>query len=184
MGDDGGTNTAPSWILKRRELHDPQGPCSPASGARRRRQPTQGRTSRANAGALGRRPFPFLARWPADKAVRHARERIRELTDRSRLLLPTEVVVQDLNLFLTGWAAYFKYGNSAHRFGVIREYVRMRMALFISKRHKRSRGFGRYVVSYASPDHLGLVSLSGNVVAPRPFRDWRGKPNAGGERRR
>ncbi|TKA12081.1 group II intron reverse transcriptase/maturase [Actinacidiphila oryziradicis] len=138
-----------------------------------------------NAPALkGRRPFPFLARWPADKAVRHARERIRELTDRSRLLLPTEVVVQDLNRFLTGWAAYFKYGNSAHRFGVIREYVRMRMALFIGKRHKRSRGFGRYVVAYASPDHLGLVSLSGNVVAPRPFRDWRGKPNAGGERRR
>jgi RNA-directed DNA polymerase len=132
----------------------------------------------------GRRPFPFLARWPADKALRHARERIRELTDRSRLLLPTETVVQDLNSFLNGWAAYFKYGNSAHRFGVIREYVLMRMALFIGKRHKRSRGFGRYVVSYASPDHLGLVSLAGNVVAPRPFRDWRGKPNAGGERRR
>ena len=132
----------------------------------------------------GRRPFPFLARWPADKAVRHARERIRELTDRSRLLLPTEVVVQDLNLFLNGWAAYFKYGNSAHRFGVIREYVRMRMALFIGKRHKRSRSFGWHVVAYASPDHLGLVGLSGNVVAPRPFRDWRGKPNAGGERRR
>ena len=54
----------------------------------------------------GRRPFPFLARSPADKAVRHARERIRELTDRSRLLLPTEVVVQDLNLFLNGWVAY------------------------------------------------------------------------------
>ena len=60
----------------------------------------------------------------------------------------------------------------------------MRMALFIGKRHKRSRSFGWHVVAYASPDHLGLVGLSGNVVAPRPFRDWRGKPNAGGERRR
>jgi RNA-directed DNA polymerase len=138
-----------------------------------------------NAPALkGRRPFPFLARWPADKAVRHARERIRELTDRSRLLLPIEVVVEDLNRFLNGWAAYFKYGNSAHRFDVITEYVRMRMALFVGKRHKRSRGFGRYVVAYAFPNHLGLVSLAGNVVAPRPFRDWRGRPNAGGERRR
>jgi hypothetical protein len=36
----------------------------------------------------------------------------------------------------------------------------------------------------ASPDQLGLVGLIGIVVAPRPFRDWREKPNAGGERRR
>ena len=39
-GDDGGTDTAPSWILKRRELHDPRGPCSPASGPHHRHQPT------------------------------------------------------------------------------------------------------------------------------------------------
>jgi hypothetical protein len=34
------------------------------------------------------------------------------------------------------------------------------------------------------PDQLGLITLSGIVVDPRPFRDWRGRPNAGGERRR
>jgi len=47
-----GTNTAPSWILKRRELHDPQVPCSPVSGARCRDQPLQAGASRAHAGAL------------------------------------------------------------------------------------------------------------------------------------
>jgi RNA-directed DNA polymerase len=129
-------------------------------------------------------PFPFLARWPADKAMRHARDRIREITDRSRLLLPIGAVVAELNLFLTGWAGYFRFGNSADRFADIREFTRMRMMLFVAKKHKRSRGFGRWVVSYASPDHLGLVGLAGNVVAPRPFRAWRGKPNAGGEQRR
>ena len=36
----------------------------------------------------------------------------------------------------------------------------------------------------ASPGRLGLVSLGGTVVAPRPNRSWRGKSNAGGERRR
>ena len=55
---------------------------------------------------------------------------------------------------------------------------------FIGKRHKRSRRFGWHVVAYASPDHLVLAGLSWNVFAPRPFRDWRGKPNAGRERRR
>jgi len=52
----------------------------------------------------GRRPFTFLARWPANKAMQHARDRIRELTARRRLLLPVEVIVQDVNAFLRGWA--------------------------------------------------------------------------------
>jgi RNA-directed DNA polymerase len=126
----------------------------------------------------------FLARWPADKAMQRARDRIRELTRRSRLLLPIEVIVDEVNRFLRGWSAYFRFGNSAVRFEKIEHYVWTRMALVIAKRHKRSRVYGWSVLAYQSPDHFGLVSLSGTVVAPRPFKDWRDKPNAGGERRR
>ncbi len=126
----------------------------------------------------------FLARWPADRAIQHARDRIRELTRRSRLLLPIGVIVDEVNRFLRGWAAYFRYGNSAVRFEKIMHHVWTRIALVIAKRHKRSRAYGWSVLAYQSPDHLGLISLSGTVVAPRPFKDWRGKPNAGGERRR
>ncbi len=135
-------------------------------------------------GLNGKKPVTFLARWPADKAMQHARDRIRELTRRSRLLLDPKQIVEDLNRFLGGWAAYFRFGNSAARFGKISSYVRMRMALFLAKRNRRSREFGWSVVAFQSPDHLGLITLSGIVVDPRPFRDWRGKPNAGGERRR
>ena len=126
----------------------------------------------------------FLARWPADRAMKHARDRIRELTRRSRLLLRVEVIVEDVNRFLRGWAAYFRYGNSAVRFEKIMHHVWTRIALVIAKRHKRSRAYGWSVLACQSPDHFGLISLSGTVVAPRPFKDWRGKPNAGGERRR
>jgi RNA-directed DNA polymerase len=135
-------------------------------------------------GLNGKKQVTFLARWPADKAVQRARDRIRELTCRSRLLLPVKQIVEDLNRFLGGWAAYFRFGNSAARFEKIRSYAWMRLALFISKRHRRSRAFGWSVVTYQSPNQLGLATLSGIVVDPRPFRDWRGKPNAGGERRR
>ena len=106
------------------------------------------------------------------------------MTGRSRLLLPVEVIVQDVNRFLRGWAAYFRYGNSAVRFEKIMDYVRMRMALVHRQAPQTFPRYGWPVVAYQSPDHLGLISLSGTVVAPRPFRDWRGKPNAGGERRR
>ena len=126
-------------------------------------------------GLNGKKPVTFLARWPSDKAMRQARDRIRELTRRSRLLLPQKWIVEHLNQFLGGWAAYFRFGNSAARFCKIRNYARMRLALFISKRLRRSRGFGWSVVTYQSPNQLGLVTLSGIVVDPRPFRDWRAK---------
>jgi group II intron reverse transcriptase/maturase len=59
------------------------------------------------------RHLTFLARWPSRQAMRHARDRIRELTARERLLLPVEEVVQDVNRFLRGWAGYFRYGSEA-----------------------------------------------------------------------
>ncbi len=129
----------------------------------------------------GRRPGKrviFLARWPSNKAMQHARDRIRELTDRSRLLLPVEAIVGSVNRFVRGWAAYFRYGNSARRFAAITGYMRMRLALVLSKRHQRSRGYGRSVVFFQSPNHLGLVALDGIVAPPRPFRAWRVTPNA------
>ena len=44
----------------------------------------------------------FLARWPSRKAAQHARDRIREITGRERLLVPAEVIVTELNRFLRG----------------------------------------------------------------------------------
>ena len=132
----------------------------------------------------GRRPVDFLARWPADKAMRHARDRIRELTASRRLLLDVETVVQDINAFLRGWVGYFKYGHSAQRFSKIRHYVRMRIALFIGKRHRRSRHFGRWALLHFTPNEFGLIGLYGIVVSPRAGKPWRDKPNAAGERRR
>lgn len=126
----------------------------------------------------------FLARWPTDKAMQHARNRIRELTKRRRTWLRVEAIVEDLNLFLRGWAAYFRYGNSADRFDKIRDYAMRRLAGFIAKKHHRSRAFGWWVIAFASSNQLGLIRLDGTVVAPRPYRAWRVAPNAGGERRR
>lgn len=81
----------------------------------------------------------FLARWPTRQAMQRARDRIRELTARERLLLPVGRIVQDVNAFLRGWAAYFRYGNSARSFDKIRSFALMRLALFVAKRHQRSR---------------------------------------------
>jgi len=122
----------------------------------------------------------FLARWPSRQALQHARDRIRELTDRRRLLLPVEEVVQDVNRFLRGWAGYFRYGNSAVAFDKITFHALVRLAGFVAKCHKRSGRYGWWTIVHQSPDRLGLISLDGTIVAPRPNRPWR----PGAERRR
>ena len=118
----------------------------------------------------------FLARWPARKAVQRARDRIREITGRKWLWMPVEDIVRDLNLFLRGWANYFCYGNSARVLGQIRNYALQRLAIWLSKKGNRRRAW-RWGLKQVllSPNQMGLISLDGTVVAPRPFRDWRGK---------
>ena len=111
----------------------------------------------------------FLARWPTSKAMQHDRDRIRELTERRRTLLRVEVIVEDVNRFLRGWAAYFRYGNSARHFDKIMGYARMRLAGIIAKRHRRSRGFGWMVITYLSPDYLGLINLDGWIASGVQF---------------
>ncbi|MGZ4620131.1 MAG: group II intron maturase-specific domain-containing protein [Frankiaceae bacterium] len=82
----------------------------------------------------GTKQTVFLARWPARKATQHARDRIRELTARSRLRVPVDGVVGQVNLFLRGWAEYFRYGNSTRAFEKIMAYSEERLALFVGKR--------------------------------------------------
>ena len=70
--------------------------------------------------------------------MQHARDRIRALTARERLLLPVEMVVQNVNRSLRPSAGYFRYGNSARPFDKIHTFALGRLALFVAKRHKRS----------------------------------------------
>jgi RNA-directed DNA polymerase len=137
----------------------------------------RGRTRRS-------RHITFLARWPSRQAMQHARDRIRELTARERMLLPVEEIVQDVNTFLRGWVGYFRYGNSARPFDKIDRYAITRLSLFVAKRHRAPTRYGWKLVAYESPNRIGLINLNGRVIAPRPNRPWRDKPNAGDERRR
>lgn len=135
-------------------------------------------------GKNGKRPYVFLARWPADKAMQHARDQIREITSRRWMLLWPGAIVERLNAFLRGWAAYFRYGHSAQRLSTIRRYAQWRLAHFMRRRHRRSMKFGWQVLINSRPVDLGLISLYGITVAPRAGKPWRERLNAAGERRR
>jgi group II intron reverse transcriptase/maturase len=88
----------------------------------------------------------FMARWPSARAMRQARQRIREITHRRLLLRPPEEVVASLNRFLIGWGGYFRRGNSSRHFDKIDHLAFDRVARFLGERHqlrpplKRGRG--------------------------------------------
>jgi group II intron reverse transcriptase/maturase len=105
----------------------------------------------------------FLARWPSAAATRAARQRIRELTDRRLLLLPVEDVVANLNRFLTGWAGYFRRGNSTTQFHKLDLYTAERLARWIGKRHKARRPLGYGYWRLRQKRFLGLRPLVGRV---------------------
>jgi len=110
-----------------------------------------------------RNPGHFLARWPSQKAMRTARVRIRDLTDRRWLRRSVPEVVARLNRFLRGWASYFRRGNSTRHFHAIDWYMLERLSLFLSKKHGRAgRRYGGYLL--ASSANMGLCRLVGTVV--------------------
>ena len=122
------------------------------------------------------RHVQFLARWPSRQATQRARDRIRELTARSRLLLDPERVVEDVNRYLRGWVGYFRHGNSTRAFHALQWYAGRRLALMWGRRHRLRRRHRR--TPYPLADQLGLMRLVGVVAAPRPNRPWRDAPHA------
>jgi RNA-directed DNA polymerase len=105
----------------------------------------------------------YLARWPSARATQSARAKIRELTERRLLLLPLEDVVANLNRFLTGWAGYFRRGNSTTQFHKLDLYTAERLARWIGMRHKARRPLAYGYWRLRQERFFGLRPLVGRV---------------------
>ena len=87
----------------------------------------------------------YLQRWPSVRAMASVRAKIRAGTDRRYVGLDLSIVVSRLNPVLRGWAAYFRYGNSARKFSLIDSYVHERLAILASNKHaRRGRNWQRH----------------------------------------
>lgn len=103
----------------------------------------------------------FCARWPSKRALQAARAAINARTERRRLLLPVEAIVEDLNRLLIGWRNYYRFGNSSEAFSKLDWHSQHRLALFISKKHGCGPTFAwRLMAKHA---YFGLERLTGNV---------------------
>jgi hypothetical protein len=113
------------------------------------------------------RKLYFLQRRPSQRSMQHIRQRVRELTPRSRCHADLREVIADLNPVLRGWGNYFRTGNAADRFVQLDSYVWRRLRSLRRKRKGRNlrpgeaRGWTR-----ESFWNLGLHKLMGTIRYP------------------
>jgi group II intron reverse transcriptase/maturase len=119
----------------------------------------------------GRGRLYFLQRWPSQRAMQRVRQRVKELTPRSRCHADVRDVIADLNPVLQGWGNYFRTGNAARRFLQLDSYVWRRLRALRVKRKGRNLRAGeaeRWSSDYFH--NLGLHRLRGTVRYPeQPF---------------
>jgi hypothetical protein len=117
----------------------------------------------------------FLQRWPSQRAMQRIRQRVKELTLRSRCHVDIRDVVGDLNPLLRGWGNHFRTGNAAKCFVQIDRYVEKRLRSLRVKRKGRNLRPGEaqaWTREYF--ENFGLHRLRGTIRYPeQPF--WKQK---------
>jgi RNA-directed DNA polymerase len=113
----------------------------------------------------------YLQRWPSPRAMKRMRQRVKELTPRSRCHADLRELIGRLNPVLRGWGNYFRTGNAARKFIQIDDYARQRLwSLRLARkgRHLQPGEADGWTREYF--EHLGLIRLRGSIQYPeRPF---------------
>jgi RNA-directed DNA polymerase len=110
----------------------------------------------------------YLHRWPSERSMKRARQRVKALTGRNMVGMELKAVIARLNLFLRGWGNYFRTGNASKKFRQLDRYVGWRLKrLLIKKRGRNLRAgqAGRWTEAWFHDQ--GLHTLLGTVRYPK-----------------
>jgi RNA-directed DNA polymerase len=110
----------------------------------------------------------YLHRWPAVRAMKRLREKVKARTGRHRVgVRDVRIVIEELNPILRGWGNYFRTGNAAVKFRQVDEYVVWRLrTLMIKKRGRNLRAGQARQWNEDWFNGLGLYRLRGTVRYP------------------
>jgi RNA-directed DNA polymerase len=96
---------------------------------------------------------------PSNKALKHIRAEIKQLTTERYSATPTEVVIRRVNEVARGWVGYFRYGNCTKAMSSLRYYLGYRMRIYLRRKHHyHSLGYKVYPDRYYY-DSLGLYEV-------------------------
>lgn len=114
-----------------------------------------------------RKRLYYLQRCPSRRSMVRVRQRVKELTPRSRCHADIRDVIADLNPILRGWGNYFCTGNAARQFCSIDSYVVRRLRSLRIKRKGRNLQPGE-VMGWTREyfENLGVYRLRGTISYP------------------
>jgi RNA-directed DNA polymerase len=100
------------------------------------------------------------------KSIQRAKEKIRQITRRSRGDSLAQVIVE-LNRFLVGWVAYYRYAACRFELQCMDEWVRRKLRCYRLKQRKRGKSVGGFLRS------LGVAASSAGRLASSGKGPWR-----------
>ena len=110
----------------------------------------------------------YLHRWPSQRAMARARQRIKFFTGRNRVGQQLQDLIKALNLFLRGWGNYFRTGNAAKKFRQLDRYVAWRLKRLLIKKRGRNLRAGQVDKWTEAWFHdQGLHQLMGTIRYPK-----------------
>ena len=86
----------------------------------------------------------------APQSLTRAKERIREITRRSRGIR-LERMISELNRFLRGWVTYFRFASAKKHLDRMDKWIRRKLRCVRLKQRKRGRSATRFLISLGVP---------------------------------
>ena len=103
------------------------------------------------------REFPLVR--PSADARQRLRDKVKALTGRDHLALPTPTLITAVNRVVRGWAGYFHFQHCTRDFSALRWFIEERVRTYLRRKHRhRTRAYQAipYTVLYG---RLGLYRL-------------------------
>lgn len=112
------------------------------------------------------RPFGETKRRIAPKAIERFKERIREMTQRSRGV-SLEKMIKELSTYIKGWGGYFGFCQTRNVLELLDGWIRRRLRSFLWTQWKNGRRRVDELVK------LGLGKSHACKIASSPYGPWR-----------
>jgi len=84
---------------------------------------------------------------PSKKSLQSIKDRVTDLTQRERTIMPIDWIVNEINATVRGWTGYFHYRNCSQTLASLRYHIEERLITHLRKRHKvrdRKTGCARF----------------------------------------
>ena len=104
-------------------------------------------------------PRKYLNIFPSPKALKRARAKVKEMTNKKQCFTPVPELIGRLNRYLRGWGSYYAYGYPRQAFREMNYYVRKRMAKHLNRRSQRGYKLPEGQTYHRYLNELGLLTL-------------------------